>query len=322
LLVGLGISGAMIWYAFRETPFRDVWAEITAMRVMPMIVSVVVATVPFVLRVPRWQHLLHREDGTRIGFGPMWHAVAIGFAANNVLPFRLGEVLRMGAITRLARVPFTSALASIAVERVIDALAAFGLFGVALLVVDLPADVPAADKAAWGGAIALLALALAVLAARWPALVLGPVRALVPDGRLKGAMLNIATRVVNGLGGLGDWRRAVPVGLWSLLVWLVNAAGFWVGFAAFGIEVPFTGALILQGMLLIGIALPNAPGYAGVFETAIWFTLTTFYGVASDTAMAYAIAYHVLTFVPITLLGAWSLVSSGISFRELREAGQ
>lgn len=320
LALGIAISAAMIWFAFRNTPFRDVWSEITAMRVAPMLLAVIVATLPFLLRVPRWQHLLYREDGSRIGAVPMWHAVAIGFAANNVLPFRIGEVLRMGAIARLAPVPFPSALASIAVERVIDALVAFGLFGLALSIADLPANLPAADKAAWGGAIALAALAGAVVVARWPALALAPIRRLIPAGRVRDLLLGVVGRVVDGLGALGDPRRAMPVALWSVVIWTVNAAAFWAAFAAFGIDVPFTGALILQGILLIGISVPNAPGYAGAFELAISLTLTSFYGVASETALAYAIAYHVLTFVPITLLGAWSMVASGVSFREARGA--
>ena len=43
--------------------------------------------------------------------------------ANNVLPFRAGEVLRSIAITRLTRTRLTSALSSIAAERLFDGIA-------------------------------------------------------------------------------------------------------------------------------------------------------------------------------------------------------
>jgi hypothetical protein len=124
---------------------------------------------------------------------------------------------------------------------------------------------------------------------------------------------------VDGLNALRDPRRAIPIVAWTLVIWLVNASAFWIGFAAFGIEVPFAAALILQGLLVFAIALPQAPGFVGVFEAAIVGTLSLF-GVENDVALAYAISYHVLTFVPITLLGVHSLLTTGLSLRSAREA--
>ena len=115
-----------------------VWQHVRSMHWPPMLLAVVVATLPFLLRVPRWQALLRREDDSRIDALPMWHSIAMGFAANNTLPFRLGEILRVGAIARLAPVAFPSALSSLVVERVIDALTVVALFAGALLVVEIP----------------------------------------------------------------------------------------------------------------------------------------------------------------------------------------
>ena len=104
-----------------------------------------------------------------------------------------------------------------------------------------------------------------------------------------------------------------------MIIWTVNAASFWIGFRAFGIEAPFAAALILQFLLVLGIAPPQAPGFVGGFELAIVTALLLF-GVPQEVALAYAVTYHVTTFVPITLLGAWSLVTSGFSLRSAREA--
>lgn len=320
LLLGIGVSGALIWWTFRDTPFADIWVQIRTMRVAPMVAAVVVATLPFYLRVPRWAILLRHEDGSEIRRSSLWHAVAIGFAANNVLPFRLGEVIRMGAITRLAPVPFPSALASVAVERVIDALVALSLFAIGLLVTNLTDAAGTADKARVVGIVALAALTGAVIVARWPTLATTPIARIVPAGKFRDALLNVVVRVVTGLSALGDPRRALPVLGWSVVIWLVNASSFWIAFFAFGIEVPFTGALILQGVLLIGIAVPSTPGYAGPFEAAIKATLLVLFGVPDEVALAYAVAYHIMTFVPITLLGVYYLNSTGLSLKRARDA--
>lgn len=309
----------MVWYAFRDTPFSDVWQEITSMRVMPMALAVIVATLPFPLRVPRWSLLLRRGDGSVIPPIPLWHAIAIGFAANNILPFRLGEVMRMGAIARLAPTPFPAAFASVAVERVLDALVAIGLLAVALLVVELPTDGGIASSASTIGGLALLALIAAMIVARWPRLATSPLERLLPESKLRTTLISIVDRLAAGIAALVDPRRAVPAVGWSLLIWLTNAAAFWIAFAAFDIDVSFGGAIILQGALLFGIALPSSPGYAGVFETAIMLTLANLFRVPTDVALAYAIAYHVLTFVPITLMGVGSALSTGLSIRSTTE---
>lgn len=322
LLTGIAVSAAMIWYAFRETRFEDVWEQITAMRIAPMLLAVVLATLTFPLRVPRWSLLLARPDGSSIPPQNLWHAIAIGFAANNILPFRLGEVMRMGAISRLAPVPFSSALASVAVERVLDALAAIGLLGVALLLVDLPTDAGIADAATTMGLLALVALAGAVVVARWPAIATTPLERALPDSRFRGALLGIVARLAAGFRALAEPSLAVRAVGWSVVIWTVNAAAFWIAFAAFGIDVPLGGAIILQGALLVGIALPNAPGYAGVFETVLMLTLANLFGVERDVALAYAISYHVLTFIPITLMGVWSALTTGLTFRKATEGAE
>lgn len=321
LIVGLALSVGLIWYAFRETPFSDVWSRIVAMHRWPMFVAVVLATLPFLLRVPRWSLLLRHEDGSPIRPRHLWQAIAMGFAANNTLPFRLGEVLRMGAISQLAPVPFPSAFSSVAVERVLDALTAIALLSGALILVDLPAG-ELGQRAHMAGILGLALLVGAIAVARWPRLALGPLDAIVPTGRFRDALVGIVTRVIAGLAALGDPKRALPVIGWSVVIWCVNASAFWVAFRAFDIDIGFGGALVLQGALLIGIALPSTPGYAGVFEAAIWGTLLTLFGVQMEIGLAYAIAYHVLTFVPITVLGVHALFTSGLSVRAMREASQ
>ena len=107
---------------------------------------------------------------------------------------------------------------------------------------------------------------------------------------------------------------------WSLVVWLCNGAAFYAAFKAFGFAIPFSGALIVQGVVMIGIAAPQAPGYFGVFELTIGGTLAALYQIPLDAGIAYGLMYHVTTFVPITLMGAWSAVTTGFRREAIPEA--
>ncbi len=324
LAVGIAVSAGLIWYAFRGQPFSEVWRHVQSVRIVPLLVAIVLATLSFPIRVPRWRLLLRRDDGGEIGWPALWHPTAIGFACNNVLPFRLGEVVRVGAVARLAPVSIASALSSIAVERIVDGLTVVALLMVALVLADLPPDIAVGgvvvrDAALRFGVLGLVALAAGLVVATRRTLAVGLARRLTPPGRLRSFAVTFAERIVDGLAALGDPRRAMLVVAWSLGLWLVNASAFWVAFSAFGIDVPFVGALLLQGVLIFAIAVPQAPGYVGGFELAIIGALALF-GVDEGLALAYAVTFHVTTFVPITLLGAWSLLRTGISIRGAREA--
>ena len=101
--------------------------------------------------------------------------------------------------------------------------------------------------------------------------------------------------------------------------WLCNGLAFWLGFFAVGIHVPFGAALFLQGVIALGVAVPAAPGFFGVFEFFGIVGLGLF-GVPRAQATAWAIGYHVLSFIPITVIGAWYFMRMGMHLKDVKDA--
>jgi uncharacterized membrane protein YbhN (UPF0104 family) len=99
---------------------------------------------------------------------------------------------------------------------------------------------------------------------------------------------------------------------------MVNALALYVCFAAFDIPVGYNGALLLQGILVFGISVQVTPGFVGQFEAAVVAALAL-YGIPNGLASSYAIVYHGTTFLPIMLLGAWSLARTPVALRDLRQ---
>lgn len=290
----------------------------------PLLLAVLVATLTFVIRLFRWRLLLRAEDGRELPAGPLWHAVAIGFMANNLLPFRAGEFVRCYTGARLTGTRLTAAISSVAVERVFDGLTVVALLSFAFFAAHLPSTVTmggvavsVARAATVAGVLSAAALGVAVAVVLWPMPAERLVRRVVPSRRLADALVSAIEGFRHGLGALRSPRRLAAVVAWSLLLWVVNAASFWIAFAAFDLPVGFAGALLLQGLLVFGIAVPSTPGYVGVFEAVIGAVLLL-YGVTPARGAAYALVYHATTFVPITLLGAWSLARTGLSLGEIR----
>jgi uncharacterized protein (TIRG00374 family) len=130
-----------------------------------------------------------------------------------------------------------------------------------------------------------------------------------------------AEGIVAGLVVLKSPARFAGVVFWSLVLWIKNAAAFAICFRAFGLDVPLEAALLLQGIIGFGVAVPSTPGFIGVFEAATLLTLQL-YGVDSSLAVSYALTYHLTTFLPITLLGFWSLSRLHMGLRELSTAAE
>jgi uncharacterized protein (TIRG00374 family) len=145
------------------------------------------------------------------------------------------------------------------------------------------------------------------------------VRALLPAGKVVNRIVDLLEGIRHGMASLASPGLLAGVVFWSLVHWMLNAAALWVTFAAFGIPVGYQGALVLQGILAIGISVQLTPGFVGQFEAAVVAGLAL-YGISNEVASSYALVYHGATFLPITLAGAWSLARTPVALSDLRSA--
>jgi hypothetical protein len=290
-----------------------------------ILLSVFLATLTFPVRAVRWRIML-RAGGAAAGAWHVWQATAIGFMANNVLPARGGELARAYAASRLLPCRFTTALGSIAAERVFDGLVIVLLLALAIAAPGFPATATIAGRslssiAAWTGLVfvGLLALLFAAVHAPAGALRLGgsALRRLLPP-RAAAFLSTLARHFIDGLSILRRPRDFGWVVVWSFVLWLVNGLAFYTGFLAFHLDsLPFTSALLLQGIVAVGVAIPSSPGYFGLFEYASRAGLGL-YGVAAAGAVSFAVGIHIGWFLPITVIGLWTLARANLSLGELR----
>ncbi len=320
--LGVLLSAALLLLVLRQVDLGEVLRHLRTAHPLPLLVAIILATSTFVFRVFRWRLLLQRENGESLPYRPLWHSIAMGFMANNVLPFRAGELIRTYAIARLARVRFTTAFSSIAVERVFDALAVVALLTVALFQPGMPPDVSVGGVAVAQlttkvGVVCAIALVVGAAVVAWPRVAERVVRRIVPIPRLAERLVALLEGLLRGLQVLQSPKRLAAVLGWSVFQWGVNALSFYAAFSAFDIRVNFAGALLLQGLIIFGISVPSTPGFVGVFEFVIVAGLAL-YDIPADQAFSYAIAYHTTTFLPITLLGLWSVARTHLGLRELR----
>lgn len=323
-LLGALITVALLVWVLRDVSPREVWDELRQADPIWLTLSVVLATFSMVLRANRWRVLLEPvKDDT--SFDSRFGAVCVGFAVNNLLPARMGEVTRALALSRQEAVSVSASVASLVVERILDGVVLALFLFATISAPGFPlGDGSSADlirrTANVGAFVFSLGLGLLWFAARNPAGAVAlfdrTVGRWLPD-RLSERASGIAGAFVAGLGALARPGVFVRALLWSFVVWIDLSLSIWAGLMAFGITGPgVSGSIFLQSVIAFAVAAPSSPGFFGVFEAAARLGLSL-WDISPARIVSFATSYHILTFIPVTALGLWYLQRIGLSWKDL-----
>jgi glycosyltransferase 2 family protein len=280
----------------------------------------------------RWNHLL-APLGVRVPRGPLLAISSVGFLAILAFPARLGELVRPGLLRKGGYTTASAALGTVAVERIVDGLI------ISLMVFIAFFAHHSASSPGWMMPTAYLALGVfaaalvfLVFAMRWPAptvefcLTLTLLPRFAP--RFAAAIEHRLLDMIRGFNALKDVRNLSLFLVWSLVYWGANGLGVWVLAQAFHLELSLAGAYATMGLLGVGISLPNSPGLVGQFQafTLLGLSLYLDLGTAAArtplyaTALAYAIAQHLLQVGWYVAMGALGLATPWVSFHDLWSA--
>jgi hypothetical protein len=232
-------------------------------------------------------------------------------AINNVLPLRGGDMARLWMLERHARITKSAAAAVAMVEVLFEMIS----LGVVALVGAL-----AIHQQRWivGTTLTLLGVAAFLI---WLVLRTGDARTRQPadPGRkrsLGGRFHGFLERIQPGLAALRSHRVVAAVVAMSLGIWLLEVA--MVILCARAIRLPIGPALatiILLGINL-AIALPSMPASAGTFEGGASLVLVLS-GMAKGPAVAFALLYHAVQVVPVTIAGFGVVSRVGLTLDRL-----
>lgn len=234
-------------------------------------------------------------------------SVFLALALNTLLPFRMGDAVRLAFLKGRNQVPVIVGVSTTGIEKLAD-LAAVGL---------------AAALAAAAGLFAAFDMkpAMSVLSFLVGAGVLAGLGAFLTWRAVRripriAAMVGEARRLLRHVGELAFWRQGggMIVGL-TAAAWLLNYIGTFVFIV---IAAPSLNAFAVSALLLVGanlaFALPITPGAVGVFQAVCVAILTTF-GVSYDVALAQGVGLQVAMLGPPLLVLAPMAVRFAFSRR-------
>jgi uncharacterized protein (TIRG00374 family) len=317
-VVVIALAVGLLAVFLRNADLSQVWASVTKARTDFLLLSLALTCGTFVVRAERWQYLLGPLGKTR--FSTVFRTTVIGFAASAVLPARAGEVIRPYLLARREGLSATAAFATIIVERILDLVAVLLLMAVFLIWFDpgIEARDSKAFEAVRFGGLMMAPVAVGMLAVmffmaghpeRLHAWVL-KAEAILP-ARIAAMIARFAQTFAEGFAVVRSPGRLAAAIAWSMVLWVAIASGIWAVSIAFGIAMPFTGAWLMLGPLVVGVAVPT-PGGVGGFHEAYRFGATAFFGADNNTAVGAAIVLHAISVGPVIIAGLLFIVQDGL----------
>jgi uncharacterized protein (TIRG00374 family) len=317
-VLGVAITLVCLALAFYKIDYEALFQSLASASYLYLIPAALCTLAGYVVRTARWRVLL--AESAACGFGTLFGILMAGFATNNVLPARLGELARAYLLRRRSGIRKTYLLASVFMERLFDGLVLAGLLAILSMLISLPG---------WGRDVesfatiffVIVSLGVVLLLAKvdFATRVLGVVLWPFPTRFAKWATAAFASFVL----GLGPMRRPSVLGRaagLSVIVWLLEWASYYVLSAGFDLGLSDTRRAVACALLLavvnLGIMLPSSPGYVGTFQFFSVAALSVF-GVSREVALAFSIVAHLGQFLLVTTIGMIYFAREHVSLRSI-----
>jgi len=325
LLLGIAVSALCVWLSMKDVRIAEVLDALRGANAFGFLLVMLVTLAGFWIRAVRWRYFI--QSTRRLSLDSLFSATMIGFMANNVLPFRLGEFVRPWALARRERLSKTTLLATVVVERAVDMLTLLGIFGVSMLVHPVAENSEAGRLLQWGARVLIVlcvGLTVAVIAIeRSRRLAEAAVRLLTAPlpGSVRQKVGVMLEHFLEGLGLFRDLPRLLLVFALSFAMFLCFALALGVSLWSLEIHLPWYAGLVMLVITAIGIMVPAAPGYIGTLNIACTAGLALF-GVGKAQSVPFSWFYFFSQWLPITAVGLVYLNREGLSLRALGEAGE
>jgi glycosyltransferase 2 family protein len=302
ILIGSAATAAFLILFLREVDLGQAWRRILDLPGWTMLGALGLVLVNVTFMALRWRYLLEGA-GYKVRFRSLFSTVSVGRGANNILPARGGDLLRIESMREIAHVPVFVSAGTLFAERLLDGvvLAAWIVLGALLL--------------GEGGILLLTGIALSAGTALgvflvWLAgrdkdkterFVFRATRRL--PQRWHTRVNRSAAHFVEGLGGFRGRHRVTMIFATSVAMWIADVGMYALVGHAYNLDLGVGAYFLLEGIGNLALAVPATAAGIGSFD---YLTLLTARGidVPEESATAYVITMHALTVLPVTILGA------------------
>ena len=288
IILGWIITILILVYIVSKLDFSQFINHLKKVSYFDLFILTIIYLIGFIVRGIRTKIML-----PSLNFKQALGGIFLGYAANNVLPARLGEVLRAQVIGKHSNISRSTTLSNILVERILDGVAIVVLLFWGSFALTLPD---------WANKLKLVGLIIFSVA------ILGLVLVNFLNQKYKFKFPDnfIGNFIKNFLEG---FRLSLKTPLTffivlfiSVLIWGIESLMFYYGLVIFDLPKSLHLACFVLGTVNLAALIPSSPGAVGLFEGTAIKTLEIF-GVSMPLALAYSSVIHACQLIPVIFIG-------------------
>ena len=318
LWVGVLISAVAIYFAVKDIKFDEVGDTFSRINWWLLALSFIPYFLNLFMKIPRWQLLF--SPGPMIPLRRLWATLMMSYFFNTVLPARLGEVVRGYALARSEKIGVVRVFSTILLEKILDVMTMFIFLLCLLPFLDVPDSFRGPAFLVCGLVVAgfVVCILMAIYRQAAERLIGWFLRPFPPKLGIK--LAGFANEILDVLGILLDFKLSFNIWAQSILLWLFAVANYFVLGAAIHVPLNFQLAVLLTVAINLGMVVPSAPGYVGVFEFITVTALSPFLPDQHSLLFSFGLLLHVSGYLPVIILGAYYTSREGVSFNKLSKA--
>jgi uncharacterized protein (TIRG00374 family) len=298
--IGLAVSIVFLALLLRQVDGHELGTALEEIQPTWLVAAFAVELGALWFRALRWRFIL--DSSVRLKTGDAFSIVIIGYAANNLLPVRAGELVRAQLLYDSHGASRMGTLGTIVVERIFDGLI-LALFLAGTIALAGGSDFLRVVAALMTAGFVVGTIILALLAMQPAGSDTWTVRLLrlVPMRIRPRARVWVGSFIegLAGLRGANAWTRVIAA---TIVSWGLETVAYWLVGIGFGLDLDLPLYLAVCGAANLAIAAPSTAGGVGPFEFFAQKALTAF-GVTTAAATVYALVLHALLLIPVVLLG-------------------
>ena len=308
IVLALIVLIACVYYSMKDINLKDLWAIILNANYIWVLLSIPVIILSHWVRAVRWKRILKPiKEG--VSTWNLFSSVMVGYALNGISP-RGGEFIRPYTFSRREKVSYSSAFATIVVERFIDLLTLALLLACAFIflsdkiIMGMPTEIGTKQMISIG----LLVLGVLVLGFYPPSLrfllkiIIKPISVKFYD-----KISTLYEKFVIGLSIIKAPSQYLMLIVESLFIWLLYTLPMFFMFYSFGFQnsahLGFQDAVLMIVVSGVITTVSPTPGAIGLYHVAVQGALVNIYHISSVEAMAYATLTHGINYLVQMALG-------------------
>ena len=296
---------ALVW-VLHSYNLRELWPQLRQLEWKWLILGMGLDLAVYVCHAWRWILLYRPVD--RLPFWRTVQAIFVGLFANEVLPLRVGELIRCYLVAHWNDQRLSVVFASAAIERLIDGFWMILSFVVAAQQLKgiphwLTQTVHVIEVMVLVGA-ALLAYVMFHK---------GHAHAMVRESRWAATLRH----VVEGLHTMGNWRTLAQVIPVSFLYLVIQVYSYWALMRGFQLDLSPWDAAAVLAIVRLGTAVPNAPANLGLINAACLIALHNVFGLERNDAATFSFVLFLALTLPLLASGFIATALTGLNLGEI-----